>query len=154
MGYNYRLTNMQAALGCAQLEQMDGFLARKLAVARRYCEGLANVPNLTLPAKLPGYENSYWAFSIIPDMDKLGMSRDDFMAKLGKAGIDSRPLFYPLHEMQPYKAYAGNRAFAATDWLSRNGLSLPSATSLPDAEVDYICGVIARIHEVRRLLRH
>jgi len=154
VGYNYRLTNMQAALGCAQLEQMDGFLARKLAVARRYCEGLANVPNLTLPAKLPGYENSYWAFSIIPDMDKLGMSRDDFMAKLGKAGIDSRPLFYPLHEMQPYKAYAGNRAFAATDWLSRNGLSLPSATSLPDAEVDYICGVIARIHEVRRLLRH
>ena len=56
VGYNYRLTNMQAALGCAQLEQMDGFLARKLAVARRYCEGLANVPNLTLPAKLPGYE--------------------------------------------------------------------------------------------------
>jgi perosamine synthetase len=152
VGYNYRLTNMQAALGCAQLEQMDGFLARKLAVARRYCSGLAKVPHLTLPAKLDGYANSYWAFSIIPDMDRLGISRDDFLARLGKAGIDSRPLFYPLHEMPPYKAYAGNREFGATDWLSRNGLSLPSATSLPDGEIDYICGVIARIHEVRGLL--
>ena len=153
VGYNYRLTNLQAAIGCAQLEQIDRFLARKLAIAGRYRERLRHIPGMTLPAVIAGAANSFWAYSIIPDMARLGISRDDFMARLGRAGIETRPLFYPLHEMPPYRDFAGNRTFPNTAWLSENGLSLPSAVTLSDAQIDYICGVIERLHVVRDLAR-
>jgi perosamine synthetase len=153
VGYNYRLTNLQAAIGCAQLEQMDRFLARKLEIAERYRDRLGHLPGMTLPAVLAGAANSFWAFSIVPDMKRLGISRDDFMARLGRAGIETRPLFYPLHAMPPYRAFAGNRAFPNTSWLSENGVSLPSAVTLTDAQIDYICGVIERLHVVRNLAR-
>ncbi|MBI3709087.1 MAG: DegT/DnrJ/EryC1/StrS family aminotransferase [Proteobacteria bacterium] len=153
IGYNYRLTNLQAAIGCAQLEQLDGFLARKMEIAARYAAGLGPIPHMTLPAKLPGLKNSHWAYSIIPDMARLGITRDELADRLERARIETRPLFYPLHAMPPYKPHAGNRAFPNTDWLSENGISLPSAVSLTDAEIDYICGVLARLHTTRRLVQ-
>jgi perosamine synthetase len=153
VGYNYRLTNVQAAIGCAQLEQLDRFLARKLEIAERYRRHLSQIEGITLPALLDGHANSYWAFTVIVDLDRLGLGRDALADRLEKARIETRPAFYPLHEMPPYRAYAGNRDFARTNWLSWNGISLPSAVTLSDEEIDYICGVIARLFEVRRMAR-
>ncbi|MGQ0663071.1 MAG: aminotransferase class I/II-fold pyridoxal phosphate-dependent enzyme [Pseudomonadota bacterium] len=153
IGYNYRLTNLQAAIGCAQIEAFDRLLATKLRIAGRYRNGMRAIEGLVLPAEIEGLVNSFWAFSIICDMRRLGISRDEFMARLEKAGIESRPLFYPLHAMPPYLAHAGNRAMPAATYLSANGLSLPSALSLTDAEIDYICGVIERLHCARMLAR-
>ncbi len=75
------------------------------------------------------------------------------MARLDKAGIETRPLFYPLHVMPPYRAYAGNRSYPVTSQLSDGGLSLPSAVTLTAAETSYIGGVIARQFAARRLAR-
>jgi perosamine synthetase len=153
IGYNYRLTNLQAALGCAQIEQLDAFLDRKIEVARGYERALGPVSGVTLPAPLPGLLNSFWAYSIIVDTAALGLSRDDLMARLDRAGIETRPLFYPLHEMPPYRHFAGNRAFPVTSALSGGGLSLPSAVTLGAGDVDYIGTTIARQAAVRRLAR-
>ena len=153
VGYNYRLTNLQAAVGCAQLERLDEFLAGKLRVARQYGEKLGKIEGLTLPAAFLELLNSYWAYSVIGDFASLGISRDDFMGRLDKAGIETRPLFYPLHVMPPYRAYGGNRSFPVTDRLSDGGISLPSAVTLTTAEIAYIGGVIERQFAARRLAR-
>lgn len=153
VGYNYRLTNLQAAVGCAQLERLDEFLAAKLDIAQKYGARLGKIEGLTIPAALPGLLNSYWAYSVIGDFASLGISRDDFMGRLDRAGIETRPLFYPLHVMPPYRAHAGNRSFPVTDRLSEGGISLPSAVTLTAAEISYIAGVIDRQFATRRLAR-
>jgi perosamine synthetase len=153
VGFNYRLTNLQAAIGCAQLEQFDGFLQRKLAIAAAYRTRLGRIEGLRLPPEIPGMRNSHWMVSIIAELDRVGLDRDAFMARLGKAGIETRPLFYPLHQMPPYRAFAGNRAFPHADRLSANGLSLPSGVTLTDGQLDYICGVIERCLATRSLVQ-
>ncbi len=153
VGFNYRLTNLQGALGCAQLEQFDHFLARKLEIARAYRARLARIKGVQLPTEIDGLLNSYWMFCIVPDMQRFGLERDAFIARLAEAGIETRPLFYPLHEMPPYRGYAGNRDFPHATRLSANGLSLPSAVTLTDGEIEYICGVIERCLASRLLVR-
>ena len=153
VGFNYRLTNLQAAIGCAQLERFDEFIARKLALAARYRDRLAGVAGIELPAEIPGLRNSHWMMSAIADPAATGMERDELMARLGEAGIETRPLFYPLHEMPPYRAHAGNREFPATTRLSAHGLSLPSGVTLTDGEIDYVCATIERLVGARRLAR-
>ena len=151
VGFNYRLTNLQAAIGCAQLEQIDGFLARKKEIAAVYEKRFAHVPEIETPRILPGFGNAYWVFSIIADCAALGITRDQLMARLAAAGVDSRPLFYCMHEMPPYKGYAGNRAFPVADRLSQNGLSLPSSTSITAAELEYVAATVERVVGARRL---
>lgn len=151
LGFNYRLTNLQAALGCAQIEQLDRFLERKIEIAQQYEKALSDVAGITLPARITGLLNSYWAYSIVIDFSQLGIVRDEFANRLDHAGIETRPLFYPLHEMPPYRRYVGNRAHPVTTALSASGLSLPSAVTLTAAESGYIGGVIARQILVRRL---
>lgn len=151
VGFNYRLTNLQAALGCAQIEQLDGFLACKLEIARQYGAKLGQVEGLTIPTTIPNLANSYWAYSVIGDFSNFGITRDEFMGRLDKAGIETRPLFYPLHVMPPYRAYVGNRTFPMTNRLSAGGISLPSAVTLAPDEINYISGVIDRQFAARRL---
>jgi perosamine synthetase len=153
VGYNYRLTNLQAAIGCAQLEQFPNFIARKLAIAARYRERLKNLPGFELATEFEGMSNSYWMISTIIDPARSGVTRDEVMSRLAEAAIETRPLFYPLHEMPPYKAFAGNRRFPHTDELSARGMSLPSGITLTDPDIDRICTTIERIVTARQLLR-
>ena len=153
VGYNYRLTNLQAAIGCAQLEQAPKFLARKQEIAARYRVGLARATGIEMAAEIPGQRNSYWMVSVIVDAAATGLERDEIMRRLGEAGIDTRPLFYPLHEMAPYRPYSGNRDFPATVELSRQGFSLPSGVGLTDAEIDYVCATLTRLIETRGVAR-
>ncbi|MBI3506514.1 MAG: DegT/DnrJ/EryC1/StrS family aminotransferase [Proteobacteria bacterium] len=151
VGFNYRLTNLQAAIGCAQLEQIDGFLARKKEIATFYEKRFAHVREIETPHILPGFANSYWVFSLIADCAALGITRDQLMARLAAAGVDSRPLFYCMHEMPPYKGFAGNREFPVANRLSQNGLSLPSSTSITPAELEYVAATVERVVAARRL---
>ncbi len=153
VGYNYRLTNLQAAIGCAQLEQAPRFLSRKQEIAARYRAGLARATGIEMAAEIPGHPNSYWMVSVIVDAAATGLERDEIMRRLGEAGIDTRPLFYPLHEMAPYRPHAGNRDFPATTELSRQGFSLPSGVGLTDPEIDYICATLVRMIEARGATR-
>ncbi|QCG93042.1 aminotransferase class I/II-fold pyridoxal phosphate-dependent enzyme (plasmid) [Azospirillum sp. TSA2s] len=137
VGYNYRMTNIQAALGVAQLERIDEFIGRKLEIAEMYRAGLQDIPGVTLPEIVPDLRNVYWVFSIILG-EEIGISRDEVAIRLNSKGIETRPLFYPLHTMPPYRRYAGNRQFAASDRLSRCGLSLPSGVTMTPGEIAHV----------------
>jgi len=135
VGFNYRLTNIQAAIGLGQLERIDEILAQKRRVARLYSERLAEVEGLTLPPTAPWAENVYWMYSVLIQ-DSFGLSRDEVMAGLRRQGVDSRPFFHPLHTLPPYER--GERLPVSEDVAAR-GINLPSSPSLTEEQVDFIC---------------
>ncbi len=152
VGFNYRMTNMQAAIGLAQMERIDRFIEGKLRLAERYGKGLAGVSGVILPETRSEVLNTYWAYSILladcPSVEE----RDRVIARLARLGIGTRPLFYPLHTMPAFRAFAGNRDFPATEYLSARGLSLPSAVNLEDHEIDFVCRSLRSLLDAKGLL--
>lgn len=152
IGFNYRMTNMQAAIGVAQMERIESFIQGKLALAERYREGLSGIAGIVLPVERAEVVNTYWSYSILlsdcPSMEE----RDRVIARLARLGIGTRPLFYPLHSMPAFRAFAGNRDFSVTDHLSARGLSLPSAVTLADREVDFVCQSLGSLLAAKDLL--
>jgi perosamine synthetase len=138
VGFNYRMTNLQAALGVAQMERIDQFIGRKRSLARHYADRLAGLPGVTLPVELPGYTHSYWMFSILVDTP-YPLTRDGLIPALRARGIDSRPFFHPLDTLPPYRAEAPQPVALR---LSRTGLNLPSSPRLTFEQVDYICDAL------------
>lgn len=138
VGFNYRMTNLQAAVGVAQMARIDDFIARKRALACLYQQGLSNLPGITLPVELPGYTNVYWMYSILIG-DEYGLTRDELILALRERNIDSRPFFHPLDTLPPYRRGAPCPTALR---LSRQGLNLPSAPALTNEQVQYICHIL------------
>jgi perosamine synthetase len=139
VGYNYRMTNIQAALGVAQLERFDELLHRRAALASAYealLEPLADRVELAAaPAgatAVPWLQNIYLSHGNEKD-------RDAVMAHLASEGIDSRPVFRPMHRLPPYRSDA--RFPVADDWTGR-GISLPLHTSLGESDVERVCAAL------------
>ncbi len=143
VGFNYRMTNLQAAIGVAQMAHIDEFIARKRAIAQRYSAGLAGIPGLTLPVERDGYTNVYWMYSILVD-SPFALTRDELLSALRAHNIDSRPFFHPLDTLPPYRRAVPCPAALR---LSRQGLNLPSSPSLTDAQVDLICMTIRKLNQ-------
>jgi perosamine synthetase len=146
LAYNYRMTNVQAAIGLAQLEEIDKYIAIKRRMAIAYRRGLAGIPGLTLPIEKPWARNVYWMYAVLVE-EAFGLSRDVLMAKLKDAGIDTRSFFVPVHE-QP--VFARDRAYRGLDFpvsteLSRKGFYLPSGLALTKAQIDEVCGALRKI---------
>jgi len=144
VGYNYRLTNLQAALGVAQLERIDRIIEIKRQHAALYNELLRGVPHVTLPPEADWAQNVYWMYSILIE-DGYGLSRDGFMAALKERGIDSRPFFYPIHTMPPYVQYAEGQEFPVAAELSRKGVNLPSSPTLTPEQIRLISDTIKEL---------
>ncbi len=135
VGYNYRLTNLQAAIGVAQMERIDEILARRREMAALYDKALSGVPGLVLPPRAEWAEPVCWLYSLLVD-DSAPFSRDELIERLAAQGLDARPFFYPLTDMPPYQHRVnGQTAYPMTERLSRQGISLPSSTRLSEAEV-------------------
>ena len=133
VGYNYRLTNLQAAIGVAQMEKFPLILEKKLKIARVYKDLLDGIDAIAAFPKEPVHSlHSNWLFSII--LAK-GVDRDFVMSELLCRGVDTRPVFYPLHQMPPYHQYRGSLDFTYSDSISSNGLSLPSSSGLTHEEM-------------------
>lgn len=143
VGFNYRMTNLQAAVGVAQLERIDEFLARKRAIAKRYDAALRGAPGLTLPYERPGYINVYWMYSILVQKP-FPHRRDGLIQALRGRGIDSRPFFHALDTL-PF--YAGEPAQPTASMLSEHGLNLPSFPRLTDSQVDYVCETLLELSQ-------
>jgi perosamine synthetase len=141
IGFNYRMTNLQAAVGVAQMERIDEFIRRKREIAALYAKGLTGVPGVTLATELPGYTNVYWMYSILIDQP-YALTRDELIPALRQRGIDSRPFFHPLDTLPPYRA--ADPCPVALH-LSHRGLNLPSSPSLTDGQVEKICREIAAL---------
>jgi perosamine synthetase len=131
LGFNYRMTNICAAIGLAQMERLDAILARKHAIAELYREKLANLP-ITLQRKAEDVVSSDWLFSLLvpPQTD-----RDRVMQVMGTQGVETRPVFMCAHHMPMYQK---GEAFPVSEELSARGISLPSYPGMSDNDVDRV----------------
>ena len=148
VGFNYRMTNLQAAIGVAQLEKLDKFVEKKREMARWYEEGLselAEMGSIKLHPEMPWAKCVYWMYCILIE-EKTGISRDNFMEQLEGKGIETRPFFYSMQVMPPYE---NNKAFSVAERISGGGINLPSAVGLKVEEIKLICETIDNINGMR-----
>lgn len=136
IGYNYRMTNIAAAIGLAQLEQVEQFVERKIALAKLYNDELSGLP-LKLHPSVGDVKHTYWMVSVVCDKME---DRDSLRAFLNEQGIETRPTFYPVHTMPMYAEKYMKLPVA--EKLGWSGINLPSYPALTDEEVKYICGAI------------
>ena len=141
LGYNYRLTNIQAAIGVAQVERIESIINAKLDVADRYEKQLNDVKGIICPPQAKWAKNVYWLYSILVE-EEFGISRDELIKELNFAGIDSRPFFPPIHTQPIYNT---GQHLGVSEELASKGLSLPSSAGLQYHEVDRVCDVIKSI---------
>lgn len=137
IGYNYRMTNIEAAIGVAQLENIDQHIKDRRTVASWYFEALADLKDyLLFQTVTTEAESVWWMFSILLT-DKVKISRDELIEKLMKDGIETRPLFYPMHVMPVY--FDKNVNCPVSEKISMHGLNLPTHSQITREDVDYIC---------------
>jgi len=128
IGYNYRLTNLQAAMGCAQMEQLDLYVAKKRAIAARYARALSGIEGIEVMREAPWAKSIFWMYTVLIHRRAFGHSTREWMRHLARKGIQTRPLWQPLH-----KSPAHRPAFAicpVAEKLYRDGLSLPCSVGL------------------------
>ena len=152
VGYNYRLTNIQAAIGVAQMERIDDLVASKRAIGAAYTKAFADIKGITTPFANPDIVNSFWLYTVLIN-EQSHVSRDELIEKLLFNGIETRAVFFPIHEMPPYQRFAASTGYPVTERISRQGLSLPSAVSLSAEEVENVCETVRSISSRRGLGR-
>jgi perosamine synthetase len=137
VGFNYTLSNLHAAVGLAQLERLEQFLARRRTLAARYASGLAETPGLTFCAEESWARSNFWLMSVLVDREPHGRSREQVMAALERAGIESRPFFTPLSDIGAYDVENDAKVPVARR-LHAQGLSLPSSAKLDARDQDRV----------------
>jgi len=143
VGFNYGMTNIQAAVGLAQFERLDEYVGARQAVAARYAERLADVPGLTLAPMLERATWNGWLSSVLVDEAAYGESRDALTQRCLDALIEVRPFFTPMHELPPYAASARGALPVSTE-LHNVGLNLPSSADLSEADQERVLAVLCR----------
>lgn len=146
LGYNYRLTNLQAGLGVAQLERIDEILEKKIKIAGWYNSYLAGIKGVNLHCTAPWAKNVFWMYSIVVEPSLTGMSRDVLIVELKKHGVDTRPFFMPVHK-QPIYSEHGGKVLQNAELLSETGINLPSSVGLRELDVAAIANKIRSIIE-------
>ena len=150
VGYNYRMTNIQAAIGLAQLKKINKLIEKKRRIARIYSEELSNIRGLELHPEMKWAKCIYWLYSILIDKNGLTVSRDELINKLSEYGVETRPFFYPLHGMPAYRNYIKFfNNFSVSKYLSESGLNLPSGPKISNEEIAYVADKIKKIIELR-----
>jgi perosamine synthetase len=140
VGFNYRMTNLQAALGVAQLERIEELLARKREIFLRYRELLSGFPGIRLNREASWAKHVYWMVCLeVEGYDEAG--RDRLMERLRQRGVDSRPYFYPVSDLPMYAAADTPVAHA----VSRRGINLPSFADMDDASIVHVCESVAAV---------
>jgi perosamine synthetase len=136
IGYNYRMTNLQAALGLAQLEQLDGFLVRKREIANLYHQILGGLPGLVAQSEESWASPVYWMVSFLVKPGSR-VNRDLLMQTLKDKNIETRPFFHPMHTLPPYQGPGVERCPVAEE-VAGQGINLPSGVPLTDQEVERV----------------
>jgi len=146
LGFNFRLTNLQAALGVAQLERMDQIVARKRSMGQTYNRLLKDIDGLKLPAEEPWAKNVYWMYGVVLS-DEAGMDASELAQALKERGVETRPFFLGMHE-QPVFQKRGlfiAENYPVTERLARRGLYLPSGLAMTEEQLKNVCQAV---HEV------
>jgi len=146
IGFNYRLTNMQAAVGLAQVERIEEFIAHHRDLAHLYNSLLEGVKGIIRPPEASWAKSVYWMYTIL--LDGAILSRDELMVRLEKDyGIDSRATFYPIHLQPVSKDTYKDEKYPVAEALGKNGLNLPSGNSTTFDEVKYVATAIRSLLE-------
>lgn len=137
LGFNYRMTNICAAIGMAQLERLDDIMARKRSIAARYRQELGDLP-VTLQYPAANVNSSEWLFSLLLPTES---DRDTVMQSMLKDGVETRPVFYCAHQLPMYES---NVTYPISEDISRRGISLPSYPALTDSQVGRVAMSLAK----------
>lgn len=147
LGWNFRMTNLQAALGLAQLERLDQHVIKKREIGVQYQSGLQHIDGIQLPLPRTDYaENIYWVFGIVLD-PQFGFDAERLMSELSAHKIGSRPFFWPMHE-QPVFRNMGlfrGKQYPVAERIARYGLYVPSGLGLESAQISEVCTAVDRI---------
>lgn len=143
IGYNYRLTNIQAALGCAQMEQLDEFIAKKRRIAARYDEAFADVQGIEPMRAAAWAESIVWMTTVLVDEAVYGEDSRALMRRLIANGIQARPLWQPLHR-SPSQRGAQSIGGEVADEINARALSLPSSVGLSEAEQEAVINAVRK----------
>ncbi len=142
IGFNYRLTNVQAAMGCAQMEQLPRFITKKRSMAEAYREGLKETAGLTTMAQAPWARSTFWLNTILVDEKEYGMDSRTLMKRLAQRGIQARPLWQPLHKSPAHPdAQCSGGDVAAR--LNQQALSLPSSVGLSAEDLQLVIAAVS-----------
>lgn len=140
VGFNYRMTNLAAALGLAQLESVEKYIAKKKWMANVYTEALRGIPHITLPPQMPWAESVYWMYAITLNPDA-PITKDELRKKLFEKGVDTRDFFYPLHNQPILKKYR-NGSFPVSISASKRGFYVPSGLAITEEQIKRVAYVL------------
>jgi perosamine synthetase len=147
LGWNFRMTNLQAALGVAQLERLDEFVGIKRRMGARYTELLTGTPGIQLPLARTGYaDNIYWVYGMVLD-DSVPFDAKEAMNRLGRLGIGTRPFFWPMHEQPVFRRmglFAGE-SYPVAERIARRGFYIPSGMALTDEQMKRSAAAVKEI---------
>lgn len=142
---NYRMTNLQAAVGVAQLRSIDTLVKIKRENAKKYTALLKNIPGLQLPVQKELAKNVYWMYGIVLDKST-GFTAESFAKRLAKEGVQTRPFFYPMHSQPVFETLMKKKdAFLVSEHIAKYGLYLPSGLGLKTSEIRKVCSIVKKI---------
>jgi perosamine synthetase len=144
LGFNFRMTNMQAAIGLAQTERFEFLVECRRKNAEMYSELLSSVPGLALPVEKPWAKNVFWMYGIVVHPE-FGLSRDALRNALALRGIETRTFFIPIHLQPIYFREHGRESFPVAEMLCARGMYLPSASTLTPSDVEFISQAVREI---------
>lgn len=151
LGWNLRMTNLQAALGVAQLERLDEFLEKKRWIGRRYNELLADLPGVQLPLASTEYaENIYWVYGLMLD-ESVTFDVEEAMRRLAKLGVGCRPFFFPMHQQPVLKemGFFEGEGYPVADRLYQRGFYVPSGLALNEEQIGRVACAIREVFQVK-----
>jgi perosamine synthetase len=148
IGYKYKMSNLQAALGLAQLERIDELIARKRQIFAWYKKKLAGVGEVTLNYEAKGTKNTYWMVTVVLNK-KLGVTKEHLIALMAQRNIDCRPFFNPLSSLPAYEkllqAQQARERNHVSHEISDYGINLPSALNMTEEKVKYVCDILKEV---------
>jgi len=147
LGWNYRMTNLQAALGLAQLERLDDFVERKRAMGRRYTKLLKDIGGVQLPLeRTANAENIYWVYGLVLD-DFVPFDTEEAMKRFAATGIGTRPFFWPMHEQPVFREMGlfTCESYPVAERLARRGFYLPSGLALTENQLQRVAAVVREV---------
>ncbi len=146
LGNNYRLTNIQAAIGLAQIEHIEKSIQKKRWMANAYAEQLSGVKGLSLPVERSWAKNVYWMYGLVLD-PALGMDAVEFARLLNEQGVMTRPFFLGMHEQPVFHSMGlfQNEHYPVTEHIARQGLYLPSGMTITETQIEQVCRAVKKI---------
>ncbi len=141
IGFNYRLSNVQAAVGCAQMEQLSEFVRIKRSIAAGYRKAFENLPGVTMMPEAPWARSIFWLNTVLIDEAEYGEDSRALMKRLARCGIQARPLWEPLHRSQAHAGVEVSGGVVADD-INRRALSLPSSVGMTPEQIQEVINAV------------